>query len=90
MNNDFIFSADDAARGYCVEILQEMVKIFNISEEEALERINDYWKGQTFAGKLDWIYHEMPEYWAKTIYYGPDVFWWLDGPKVPLKLKKSS
>ncbi|MEW8987645.1 MAG: hypothetical protein AB2401_11715 [Bacillus sp. (in: firmicutes)] len=57
------------------EIAKKMMELFGISEKEAIGRINRHWRGETIKGPKDLIYHEDPEYWAKTIYYGKDSMW---------------
>lgn len=58
-------------------IAAHIVLIFEISLEEAQGRINRFWSGLSFLEDNDMILHKSPEYWAKTIYYGSDVLWWL-------------
>jgi hypothetical protein len=34
---------------------------------------------------MDIAYHEEPDYWARTIYYGPNSHWWVHGQElIPL------
>ena len=83
MMNRFVFKTDDEYFSYCEDILQEMILLFKISEEEALSRMNRYWKHLEFiGGEEELLGHELPGYWAKNIYYG-DAHWWTN----PLNLK---
>lgn len=76
----FAFKTDEESAEYCEAVIQEMVRLFDISEEEALGRMNRAWRGIEFVGDDDLIYHEDEEYWAKNIYYGKDSAWWMDPP----------
>ena len=60
---------------FCLCFAQEMVNFFNISEEEAIQRINNSWKENDFTEENDMIYHEDPEFWAKTIYCRQNEWW---------------
>ena len=73
----FTFITDQESQTYCLEIAQEMVDTFNISEEEAIGRINNGFLNQSIVGDDLAFYHEVPEYWAKSIYYEQGVHWWL-------------
>jgi len=68
----FEFKTDLEANRYCIDIVSEMTKIFDILEEESIKRINQVWKGQNINGDEDVIYHELPEHWAKEICYDHD------------------
>jgi len=60
------------------DIAAHMVLLFDIPLVEAEGRINRFWGGNSFLDEGDRIIlHETSEYWAKTIYYGPGVMWWL-------------
>ncbi|MGE0131418.1 MAG: hypothetical protein AB7U82_25330 [Blastocatellales bacterium] len=72
----FSFETDRQAEEFCTEIAKMMVKLFGITEIEAVGRINRQWQGQKIVGPNRMIYHEDTEFWAKTIYYGADVHWW--------------
>ncbi|OKP94998.1 hypothetical protein [Paenibacillus sp. P46E] len=70
----FSFVTTDESEKFCEEIILEMIRLFNISDEEAWGRLNEFWK--TPFGEEDIRYHEGDEFWAKTIYYGPNIRWW--------------
>ena len=36
-----------------------------------------FWRGQRIVGEENIVFHETPEFWAKTMYYGRHVKWWL-------------
>lgn len=78
----FSFETDRDGREYCEEIVGVMVALFEIPEDEALGRLNRFWKGKPIVGEHDMVYHREPEYWAKTIYYGKDSFWWMEGAEL--------
>ncbi len=82
LSNKLTFVVDAQGEEYCAEIASEMVSLFGVTEEEAFGRINDFFKHQEIVGELDPVYHELPDYWAKTMYYGPGVYWWLEGQEL--------
>lgn len=61
------------------EIAASMALYFNLSLAEATGRINQAWRGQRMLTEADEfsLFHNEPDYWAKTLYYGPGVPWWL-------------
>jgi hypothetical protein len=67
----------DKARDYIEEIIHEMLVRFPITRAEAVGRVNDAWRHLDYIGDSDLIFHEMPSYWARTIYYGKESLWWL-------------
>lgn len=75
--NKFLFITDHDSEEYCVQIVREMVSLFGITEDEALGRLNQAFADQVIVGDDLPFYHEMPTYWAKSIYYEPGVYWWL-------------
>jgi len=79
MTAKYEFSVDDDARSFCDRIVAEMMKIFSISEEEAVGRINRQWREVDFVPD-DLRYHESEEFWANDIYYGHGSFWWTNPP----------
>ncbi|MEM7346680.1 MAG: hypothetical protein AAF485_20750 [Chloroflexota bacterium] len=81
---NFEFFTDDESHDYCIEIMGEMRSLFNISEEEAVARMNREWKGLHLIGD-DLIYHESPSFWAKNICYGSESHWWVDGVTAVIK-----
>lgn len=56
-----------------------MVRLFSISLEEAIGRINREWQGKPIVGD-DIVYHEAEDYWAQNIYFGKSSEWWLSPP----------
>ncbi|WP_117211403.1 hypothetical protein [Allorhizocola rhizosphaerae] len=62
-------------KGFLEEIVDEMVRLFRISRDEAIGRMNREWADQEFHDEDDLIFHETPDYWARDIYYGPDARW---------------
>ena len=73
---------DREGEEYCIEIALLMVSLFQITEEEAVGRINDHFKYQKIVVSDHPVYHELPDFWAKTIYYGPAVYWWIEGQEL--------
>jgi len=78
----FDFGTDKESQFFCESIAREMVRLFNISHDEAIGRINREWMRRKIIGD-DVIYHETENYWAKNIYFGKSSEWWLS----PLSLK---
>jgi hypothetical protein len=72
----FRFRTDDEAQEFCEEIARQISKRFNISIENAVDRINRLWSGQDFFGEDD-RYHWLLEFWVKHIY----AFYEEHGPK---------
>lgn len=69
----------EEALEYIEQIARQIVLLFPVTMDEAVGRINRFWKGQEFTSeaKVDVLLHEEPDAWAKTIYYGRDSHWWL-------------
>lgn len=85
-NIEFDFTTDKDSRAYVVEIIHIMMALFDISQEEAVGRLNRVLCGQTYVGppEENWLYYEMPEYWAKSVYYEQGTCWWrADSPLKP-------
>ena len=65
---------------YLEEIRDVMVTELDVAKSEAEGRIRsalgswDLESGET----QNILGHEDPQYWARWIYYGPDVQWWLE------------
>ena len=72
----FDFKTDKQSAAHCDDVVQALRKLFSISEEEALGRVNRHWRGQKIVGNEDMIYHESPEDLARFIYYEPGAPWW--------------
>jgi hypothetical protein len=66
----------DKARDYVEEIVHEMLVRFPITRDEAVGRVNQQWGHLDYIGDSDLIFHEEPDDWARTIYYGKDSRWW--------------
>lgn len=83
MRPPYKFKASKADRAFCDRIAKEMMDRFGFPAEEAVGRINQQWAGVDFTKKeIDLRYHEDPTYWANTITFGTDSFWWLDPPEL--------
>ena len=76
----FEFETDDKSRTFIEDIVKEMMDLFSITRDEAVGRMNRLWRGQSFGGPEEVIFHEDEEYWAKTIYYGKESLWWKNPP----------
>lgn len=74
MSPPWSFTTDAKSHDFCRRIVAEMVRLFGVSEEEAVGRINRGWRGQSLLGEFDLIYHELPEYWAHVMYFGKDSY----------------
>jgi hypothetical protein len=75
---DIEITGSQVALDYFEEILREMLFLFPITRAEAVGRLNRFWARQDFTSELDvnLLRHEVPTYWAKTIYYGRYKPWW--------------
>lgn len=75
---DIEVTGPQEALDYFEDIIREMLVLFPITRSEAAGRLNRFWAGHDFTGELavNLLRHELPTYWAKTIYYGRDVRWW--------------
>ena len=75
------YSFDVAPFGklYIDSIVAEMTHLFGISEEEAIGRVNRHWRGVRLVEQedIDGLTAELPDYWAKRVYYGPNAKRWL-------------
>ena len=78
MASRWAFATDAASDAFCGRIAAEMVREFGVSHEEAVGRINDGWRGRDFLG-VDIAYHELPEHWARTMYWSDGSFWCVVG-----------
>lgn len=87
---EFWFKVTPRGEAFCLAIVHEMCRLFSISKPEALLRVNSCWGSRDGSRSVDFVlgqykedptfdlrFHETPEYWAKRIYYGPGVYWWL-------------
>ena len=84
---EFDFVTDEQAKAHYLEIVEEMINLFGISQEEAVGRINRAFAGERLVGSYEeiwWFYHEVPADEAKFIYYEPGTYWWIEGsPLIP-------
>jgi len=76
---EYPFAKDEKAASYCNDIANEMTQLFGISIDESKARIEKHWSHVELQGEDDVVYHEDPEYWANTIYWGKDSSWWITG-----------
>jgi len=75
----FEFETDARSQAFCTSIADEMVRLFGISADEAIGRVNREWRSQPMADD-DIAYRETEDYWAKNIYFGKASEWWLSPP----------
>jgi hypothetical protein len=64
------FTTDEASRQYCDLIMEHMVGTLGVPADEALQKMNRLWKGLSFLGEDDLIYHQDVDYWAEMMVYG--------------------
>jgi hypothetical protein len=76
--SEFEFVTDAKSEAFCGEIVATMMELFGLSRAEAIGRINRDFTPVDFFGEEHIYYHETPDYWAQTIYYGRDSKWWLN------------
>ena len=80
--DDFDFETDEEAQEYLQSIVEAMMRKLGITRDESIARINSSWSHvDKVVGEDDYMYHELPGYWANHFYYGKESYWWLDSPK---------
>lgn len=72
----FQFETNEKSSKFCEAIALEMVRLFGISKEEAIGRLNLHWKDQPLLDDEDVIYHETEVFWANQIYFEDSPRWW--------------
>jgi hypothetical protein len=75
MEKPWKFITDTHSDDFCRGIAAEMMRLFGITEAEAIGRINQGWG---HLGEFHSIaYHKPAEYWAHHMYFGHDSYWWI-------------
>jgi hypothetical protein len=70
---EFVLPLDEEMLAYFREMADVLVERVGISRAEAVARINaSYGTRQWVALDPQLMGHELPEYWAYGVYYGPD------------------
>ncbi|WP_138753541.1 hypothetical protein [Paenibacillus sinopodophylli] len=87
MKGNFKFKTNLELEIFSLMIAQLMVDQFQISDDEAIGRISQFWEGKDLLGSIDVIYHEDCEYWANQIYYDNEP-WWRVEDKTQLRVRK--
>lgn len=72
------FETDIYGHFFFTEILIDLISYFPLTQSEALELINDQWRGSTFVND-DILYHDLPDVWAAHLYWGKESVWWKKG-----------
>jgi hypothetical protein len=69
----------ESVRKYLELVRDRMVELFWITETDAEARVVKAFRSLDLMDPdtENYLGHEEPDYWAKSIYYGPDVKWWL-------------
>ena len=75
MKTPWTFRTDTHSDAFCKRIASEMVRLFQITEEEAIGRINRGWGH--LPEFLHIAYHETAEHWAHHMYFGHESYWWI-------------
>lgn len=88
-NRLFPAAGDAESVGFAERIVAEMTDTFGIDRDEAVQRFNRHFNqlphppGWTitngFAASVAVYHDDRDGYWANTIYYGPESFWWVVG-----------
>lgn len=73
---NFQFEYNKKGYEFCLEIADKMVELFNITYEEAVDRINSQWHDIPLIDDDDIVYHDDAEQWANVIYYREDSGWY--------------
>ncbi|PZD96659.1 hypothetical protein DNH61_05495 [Paenibacillus sambharensis] len=66
----------------CFAIVDEMIKEFDISREEAILRLNLHWGTEDLPDSVFEYY--SPLEMAQMIYFGPEKQWWRKDNKTAL------
>ena len=76
------FEVTEEAAIYLDQIRGEMLLLFDITDDEAIGRINRHFSGQTITSdeQVLNLLHEEQDQWARHIYFGRDSFWWVREP----------
>ncbi|MFF8934997.1 hypothetical protein ACF08O_09790 [Streptomyces paradoxus] len=70
---EFVLPLDEEMLGYFREMVDVLVERIGVPRAEAVARVNAaYGTRQWVALDLQLMGHELPEYWAYGLYYGPD------------------
>ena len=70
---EFVLPLDEEMLGYFREMVDVLVERVGVPRAEAVARVNAaYGTRQSAALDLQLMGHELPEYWACGLYYGPD------------------
>jgi hypothetical protein len=70
------FSTAEQAERYIDNIVDQLVILFKISYQEAVERVNRHWSKSSHMDDDCMIFHMLPDEWAHEVYYGNNSFWW--------------
>jgi hypothetical protein len=70
---EFVLPLDEEMLGFFREMVDVLVERVGVPRAEAVARVNAaYGTRQWVALDLQLMGHELPEYWAYGLYYGPD------------------
>jgi len=61
---EFAFPVTDDMKEYLAEIVEEISRMYGVSESEALAIVSEHWASSEI-GPDDIIGHEEPDYWAR-------------------------
>jgi hypothetical protein len=72
----FDMDLDEEAHKFMTEIATDIMQRFGLTEEDAVGRLNECWKGKSVKEPYFWLlYHEEPAFWSQTLYYEAHDFW---------------
>jgi hypothetical protein len=72
---NFNFKTSLESEIFSLLIAQLMVEQFQISEDEAIGRISQFWEGHDLSSEEHVVYHKTCEYWVNYIYYDDELWW---------------
>lgn len=75
-STDFQFATDEESLAYLQEIVECMVRLFDVKPEHCIECIDRAWSDLPMVGN-DLVYRESPTYWANHFMFGRDSYWWV-------------
>ncbi|KRE29650.1 hypothetical protein [Paenibacillus sp. Soil522] len=78
-NQLWVFKTDYSSFLFCRFILLDLISRFPLNQHEAIKLINSFWGHLKEFYEGDLIYHEVPEFWSSTMYWGNNSAWWKKG-----------
>jgi len=72
--DDFPFAKTDDANRFCARIADAMMRFCDLSRQNAIRMIREFWKDMDDLESADpLLYHEPPYYYAMSIAHHPTI-----------------